>query len=138
MGKVKDKLFTDTENEKSTFEPDYFNTKYILVNQKVIPEPDLAKWGEWIEKSGDRIIAKSIGHILNKDISLDKVEISTVFLGIDHSFGGPNGPILFETMVFGGPLDGNQERCATYHNAITMHEYVKKKVEAEVEKVKWL
>lgn len=30
------------------------------------------------------------------------VEVSTVFLAIDHSFDG-SGPILYETMVFGGP-----------------------------------
>ena len=37
--------------------------------------------------------------------------VSTVFLSIDHAFGG-GLPILFETMIFGGPLDGYQWR---YH-----------------------
>lgn len=50
----------------------------------------------------------------------DGVRVSTVFLGIDHSFGG-NVPILFETMIFGGSQDGYQERCGNYDDAIVMH-----------------
>lgn len=48
--------------------------------------------------------------------------VSTVFLVIDHSFSNTGPPILFETMVFGGPLDGEQERCATWAEAQAMHE----------------
>lgn len=29
--------------------------------------------------------------------------VSTVFLGIDHRFGGEGPPLLFETMIFGEP-----------------------------------
>ena len=48
------------------------------------------------------------------------VSVSTVFLGIDHGFGhGP--PILFETMVFGGVLDQEQERYATWEEAEAGH-----------------
>jgi hypothetical protein len=42
--------------------------------------------------------------------------VSTVFLGIDHSFGRGD-PVLFETMIFGGPLDGYQWRYCTYAEA---------------------
>jgi hypothetical protein len=31
----------------------------------------------------------------------DEVYVSTVFLGLDHSFGHQNSPVLFESMVFG-------------------------------------
>jgi len=49
------------------------------------------------------------------------VQISTVFLGIDHSWdNGP--PVLFETMVFGGNHDQYQERCSTWKQAEDMHE----------------
>lgn len=41
---------------------------------------------------------------------VDGVRVSTVWLGLDHSFGGPV-PLIFETMVFGGP---NDEFCARY------------------------
>ena len=30
-----------------------------------------------------------------------RVTVSTVFLGVDHGFGAPGGPVLFETEVCG-------------------------------------
>ena len=36
--------------------------------------------------------------------------VSTVFLGLDHSFGG-GPPLLFETMIFDG---GEEEHCVRY------------------------
>ena len=46
--------------------------------------------------------------------------VSTVFLGIDHSWlGGP--PILFETMIFGGQFDEVQKRYCTMEEAIDGH-----------------
>jgi hypothetical protein len=38
------------------------------------------------------------------------VEVSTVFLGLNHSWLPGARPILFETMIFGGPHDMYQER----------------------------
>lgn len=58
--------------------------------------------------------------------------VSTVFLGIDHSFGDAGPPLFFETMVqntktthWAGP-DGEeiQERCETWGEAIAQHERV--------------
>lgn len=40
-----------------------------------------------------------------------EVYVSTVFLSINHNFGG-GLPLLFETMIFGGPLD----RCQWRYN----------------------
>lgn len=54
------------------------------------------------------------------DTTIKGVRVSTVFLGLDHSFGG-RCPMLFETMVFGGQLNGEQERCSTYDEAEAMH-----------------
>ncbi len=50
-----------------------------------------------------------------------KANVSTVFLALDHAwlFGGP--PLLFETMVFGGPLDQEQTRHTTRAKALTGH-----------------
>lgn len=39
--------------------------------------------------------------------------VSTVWLGIDHNWMGRGLPIIFETMIFGGPYDQAQERYAT-------------------------
>lgn len=53
---------------------------------------------------------------------IDDYEISTVFLGLDHSHGFSKKPLLFETMVFGKePGDGYLTRCATWKDAEEMH-----------------
>lgn len=76
-----------------------------------VPEPDTMKWGTWFE-TANRVVAKT----KTKD-----AEVSTVFLGVDHSFGvGP--PILWETMVFGGPLDQDQDRYTSLADARKGHE----------------
>lgn len=52
------------------------------------------------------------------------VLVSTVWLGLDHSFplpGHPRIPIIFETMIFGGSEDGFQERYATEEQARKGH-----------------
>lgn len=46
--------------------------------------------------------------------------VSTVFLGINHNFG-QGKPILFETMIFGGSLDGKQWRHTEYDEAEEFH-----------------
>ena len=52
----------------------------------------------------------------------DTVEISTVWLGIDHNFGLGGAPLIYETMVFGGKLDGTQDRYANQHAALAGHD----------------
>ena len=82
---------------------------YILDGRKAI-RADLMTWAKWFEKA-DRKVAHDI---------IGDARISTVFLGLDHSFGyGPKA--LFETMVFGGPLDQEQERCTTWEQAEAQH-----------------
>lgn len=51
----------------------------------------------------------------------EEVEISTVFLCLDHSHSDLGPPIVFETMVFGGLLHDSQERYATWDEAETGH-----------------
>ena len=46
--------------------------------------------------------------------------VSTVFLGMDHSFDGGT-PVLFETMIFGGEYDQFQERYCTWDEAEEGH-----------------
>ena len=53
----------------------------------------------------------------------DRGFVSTVFLGIDHNWGdGP--PVLYETMVFGGPLDEEQVRYCTRAEAAAGHDEI--------------
>lgn len=87
---------------------------YILsVSGDPVPEPDTMKWALWFqEHSADRQVARTElpGEIV----------VSTVFLGLDHSFSAGE-PQLFETMIFGGPLDKTQDRYATRQAAINGH-----------------
>lgn len=46
--------------------------------------------------------------------------VSTVFLGLDHSFSG-GVPVLFESMVFGGKHDNWMERYTTWDDAKKGH-----------------
>lgn len=55
------------------------------------------------------------------ETNFGRARISTVFLGIDHSFGSGGPPLLFETMIFGGRLDEFQNRCGTWDEAEAMH-----------------
>lgn len=70
------------------------------------PEPDMDRWAQWYEDSI---------HDLRRRVANDTVEgcrISTVFLALDHSFSDDGPPVLWETMIFGGPLDQRMWRCA--------------------------
>lgn len=94
--------------------------KYILKGQDVLEEPDLLVWAKWFE-TANRTVRKDTANVSLGGTPVGKVDVSTVFLGIDHAFGG-GMPILFETMVFGGPLDQECERCSTWEAAEKMHE----------------
>lgn len=74
------------------------------------PCEDLLEWGRWMQKAERHIGDDHVG----------EVHVSTVFLGLDHSFGdGP--PILWETMIFGGEHDQYQERYTTREVALAGH-----------------
>lgn len=54
----------------------------------------------------------------------DKVgdcDVSTVFLAIDHNWPGLGPPVLWETMIFGGPHDSYQWRYCTATHARAHH-----------------
>ncbi len=91
--------------------------KYILKDRVPVLVEDLLEWGRKFEVQ-DRVV----GHDVVGD-----VRVSTVFLGLDHSWGdGP--PLLFETMVFGGEFDGEMERCSTWEEAEVQHAAMLRKV----------
>jgi hypothetical protein len=72
------------------------NDKFILdANGEPIPCRELLTWAAWYEeaqKNGARRVALDV---------IGNTEISTVFLSLDHAFGG-GPPILWETMVIKG------------------------------------
>ncbi len=77
--------------------------KYIL-NEQGEPEPchSLMSWGGWMESHRNE---RKVAHETIGDMN-----VSTVFLGLDHAWG-EESPVLWETMVFGGPMEGEQDRC---------------------------
>ena len=81
---------------------------YILDGKIPVPFFDTTKWGLQVDK------------IIGKD-QFGSVSVSTVFLGMDHSFGGGD-PVLFETMIFGGEHDQYQERYCTWDEAEKGHQ----------------
>lgn len=85
-------------NDDIQEEKENLTGKYILIDGEPVEEPDLIKWAEWFERSGEeRIVKQTI---------LGGYLISTVFLGLDHNFSRtfplPEGykPLVFETMIF--------------------------------------
>ena len=92
---------------------------YILEGHKAV-KTDLSTWAKWLESAEHHVADEPIGD----------VRVSTIFLGLDHSFGfGP--PLLFETMVFGGPLDQNQDRYTTWEEAKEGHKKMVSRVKEE-------
>jgi hypothetical protein len=88
---------------------------YTLVGQTPVPA-ELLEWAAWFEVPGNRSVKLTR--------LLDMVEVSTVFMGLDHRMVGSGPPILFESMAFWGPeRDGyEQDRCSTWLQAEQMHQ----------------
>lgn len=85
---------------------------YTLNGKIPVVEPDMLKWAKWYENANRHV---------NKTELPGGIQVSTVFLSIDHSyFGGV--PILFETMIFGGEHDEYQERYRTWEEAEAGHQ----------------
>jgi hypothetical protein len=101
---------------------------YILIDKITVPST-FQGWCDWCEAywdSGDRIVAYT---------KTDIIEVSTVFLGINHNFRfDGSAPLLFETMAF-HKLDAPRKvfnlevewdgqecmRCSTWEEAELQH-----------------
>jgi hypothetical protein len=86
--------------------------KYILdAANRPVPCDDLNVWGQWFA-TADRTVART---------EVAGAQVSTVFLGFDHGFGATAMPVLWETMIFGGPHDDWQERYTSHEDALAGH-----------------
>jgi hypothetical protein len=106
------------------------NDYYILKGKKVV-STDLVTWAKWFgEPTKHRVV---------KQTTLKNGRwVSTVFLGLDHSFGMGKKPILFETMVFPDRkdlADLDMAKCSTWKEAETQHKEMVKKWQKEVTKI---
>jgi hypothetical protein len=71
------------------------------------------KTGEISEISDPMLIARHEERRVAED-TVNGDWISTVFLGCDHGFGAPGGPVLFETMIFPSKDDLQEKYCQRY------------------------
>lgn len=87
--------------------------KYILDRDGKTPiKCDTVK--QWATAFEDK------NRVVKQEYVAGGVQVSTVFLGLDHSWGhGP--PLLWETMIFGGEHDDYQDRYSTYDDAVAGH-----------------
>ena len=104
---------------------------FILKDGVPVDEPDVLKWAAWFEKADRRVaFTPLLGY-----------EVSTVFLGLNHSWGdGP--PLLFETMVFKSEVDSDgrrdtadefdMDRYATLEEAMQGHDRIVAQVRARI------
>lgn len=97
------------------------NDKWILDEAgNPVPEPDLLKWAKWFQEAGEK-----------RQVAFDQIggdptnSVSTVFLGLDHSFGMGKRKLIYETMVFGcGDRDNDTFRYETKEQALAGHKLV--------------
>jgi hypothetical protein len=102
------------------FEPRW----YILDHERrPVPVNDCLIWARWFGQCESRHVA---------DDQIGDVRISTVFIGLDHRYGdGP--PLIFETLIFGGDLDGHMWRYSTWDDAEIGHRMAVKKAKQRAE-----
>ena len=107
----------------------------ILKNKRVVPCTFL-EWAEWSNEDPERRIIKRT--YLHDNAFM----VSTVFLGLNHGFGGV--PLWFETMIFpknaevikGTPFESEvdffQTRARTYSQSLKGHQQAIDWLESEV------
>lgn len=85
--------------------------RYFILDGHEPVACDLMTWCNWFETANRHVRLTEQGD----------VRISTVFLGLDHAWGGGR-PELFETMVFGFAGGNDMERYATWDEADAGHD----------------
>ena len=89
--------------------------RYILDGHEPIRCQELATWAAWME-SPHRLLQDS----QFIDSAHNRVRVCTTFLGADVNFGDGD-PVLFETMILGGPCDRALYRYCTWEEAEEGH-----------------
>jgi hypothetical protein len=90
--------------------------RYYILSGHVAIAVDMWTWAAAFEKRKLGIAAGDDPFRVARTEINDNCHVSTVFVGLDHNFGRGD-PLLFETMIFGGPLDQYQWRYATWDHA---------------------
>jgi hypothetical protein len=101
---------------------------YILDGKNIIACDELT-WANWLQSDAEN--GTNLRSIRFEKIG--DVDISTVFIGLDHNTLNNGPPHIFETMVFGGKYDGYMRRYSTYEEAEKGHEKAVKMVSENLE-----
>jgi hypothetical protein len=96
------------------------STYYSRTGQQITSDEWAALFGQ---KEYQQLASTHVG------VSGSQPLVSTIWLGIDHNWGGGE-PLIFETMVFGGSLDQECERYTSEAEAIAGHEAMCRRVQA--------
>lgn len=89
---------------------------------------DVLVWGRWLETADRNVKRTDLG-----EFGL----VSTVFLATDHAFGiSSSKPVLWESMVFGGSLDGEQRRYYTREDALRGHLRIVRRLKARIHRTR--
>ena len=88
-----------------------FDIGMLDANHNIVEVLDVIEWATWFESADRRVMKETIGDI----------ELSTVFLGLNHNYSGEGKPLWFETLIFGGEFDGEMWRYSTYNEAVDGH-----------------
>jgi hypothetical protein len=91
---------------------------YILTTDNEPVAVSVTEAAQWMEDNPKR---KQIGFDILLDENDKNISVSTVFLGLDHSWNN-KGLLLWETMIFGGEHDQYQERYSSYEDALEGHQ----------------
>jgi len=90
-----------------------------------VPDEDFVHWANWREQHHDDV---QVARTVIEHPTDGRITVLTVFTGRDHRWveRPETAPILFETLVFGGPsgLQGERERYATISEAREGHQVV--------------
>jgi len=89
----------------------------LAEDHTLVPVNDVLVWGRFVERIENRRVAEDFVEMPESDL----VRVSTIFLGMDHNWFDDGPPLLFESMVFGGPLDGDTYRYPTWDSALEGH-----------------
>lgn len=87
---------------------------YILDDEDKPIRSTIDDYSKWLQENPER---KAV-----KQEHVGDVYISTVFLGLDHSWN-EGKPVLWETMIFGGEHDQYMDRYSSVEGALQGHEH---------------
>lgn len=93
---------------------------YILNDDRKPVACDMVAWSMWMSIHwADRIVSKT---------NIGGSTVSTVFCGLDHSFGSSDRPVLFETMIFTDDGGDYSSRSCTWDEAVAEHNKAVEKI----------